>query len=123
MRPTTPQSDIARYADMFAAMGTHSRLRIMRVLLSAHPAGLVVGNIQKKLGLAASTLLYHLKKLHHKQLLVVHRDGVQLWCSANMAALEELFRFLYSECCTRNRVFSPEVVVRVKSCWAKGALR
>lgn len=115
MKLKSPQSDIARYADMFAAIGTQSRLRIMRVLLSAHPAGLVVGDIQKKLRLAASTLSYHLKKLQHKRLLVVHRDGVQLWYSANMAALEELFGFLYSECCIRNRAFSPDVVVRVKS--------
>ena len=34
---------ITRYADMFAAMGTESRLHIMQLLLSAHPDGLVVG--------------------------------------------------------------------------------
>ncbi len=32
-----------RYADMFSAMGTEPRLRIVRLLLSAHPEGLVVG--------------------------------------------------------------------------------
>jgi hypothetical protein len=41
--------DVARYADMFAAMGTESRLRIMQLLLSAHPEGMVVGEIQAEL--------------------------------------------------------------------------
>ena len=35
--------DVARYADMFAAMGTEARLRIVRLLLAAHPEGMVVG--------------------------------------------------------------------------------
>ena len=36
---------ITRYADMLSAMGTDSRLRIMQLLLSVHPEGLVVGEI------------------------------------------------------------------------------
>ncbi|PYU70320.1 MAG: transcriptional regulator, partial [Acidobacteria bacterium] len=28
---------VAKYADMFSAMGTEPRLRIMQLLLSAHP--------------------------------------------------------------------------------------
>ena len=51
--------------------------------------------------------------------MVVRRDGTRLWYSANMAALEELLVFLYSECCIRNRVFSPDVVAQVKSLWGK----
>ena len=39
------EAHIARYADMFSAMGTEPRLRIMRLLLSAHPDGMVVGDI------------------------------------------------------------------------------
>ena len=37
--------EITRYADMFSAMGTESRLRIMQLLLSAHPDGMTVGEI------------------------------------------------------------------------------
>ena len=47
---------ITRYADMFAAMGTDSRLRIMQLLLSTHPEGMVVGEIQEELVLSASNL-------------------------------------------------------------------
>jgi ArsR family transcriptional regulator, arsenate/arsenite/antimonite-responsive transcriptional repressor len=46
---------IVRYADMFAAMGTESRLRIMQLLLSAHPDGVVVGEIQEELGISRIT--------------------------------------------------------------------
>ena len=54
---------IAKYADMFSAMGTEPRLRIMQLLLSAHPDGLVVGEIQEELDIPNSTLSHHLDKL------------------------------------------------------------
>ena len=44
---------VAKYADMFSALGTEPRLRIMQLLLSAHPDGLVVGEIQAEQRLAA----------------------------------------------------------------------
>ena len=115
MRPKTPDVNVARYADVLAAMGTASRLRIMRLLLSAHPDGLVVGNIQKHLGFTASNLSCHLKKLKNQKLVIVRRDGTRLWYSANVRTLEELLRFLYSKCCMRNRVFSPDRVVQIKA--------
>jgi len=59
---TTPEQ-LIRYADMFAAMGTESRLRIMQLLLSAHPDGMVVGEIQDELDISASNLSHHLEKL------------------------------------------------------------
>ena len=104
----------ARYADMFAAMGTESRLRIIRLLLSAHPEGLVVGDLIAELGIAASTLSHHLDKLKNEGLVRVRREGTYLWYSANEDALRELLNFLYSECCTRNNAVKPESVV--KSC-------
>jgi ArsR family transcriptional regulator len=41
--------EVTRFADMFSAMGTESRLRIMQLLLSAHPEGMVVGDIGDEL--------------------------------------------------------------------------
>src|SRR5438128_4160373 len=70
--------DIARYADMFTAMGTESRLRIMQLLLSAHPEGMVVGEIQSELGISASTLSHHLDKLKNEDLVRVSREGTFL---------------------------------------------
>src|SRR5882672_8451817 len=104
---------IIRYADMFAAMGTESRLRIMQLLLSAHPAGMVVGEIQEELGISASNLSHHLDKLKNEELLQVSREGTFLRCSANTATLQELLTFLYAECCTRNQAIEPEKIVRI----------
>jgi DNA-binding transcriptional ArsR family regulator len=105
---------ITRYADMFAAMGTESRLRIMRLLLTAHPEGLVVGDIGGELDIASSTLSHHLEKLKNEDLVRVRREGTFLWYSANTNALEELLGFLYAECCTRNNVVEPRKVVCCK---------
>lgn len=98
---------IARYADMFAAMGTESRLRILRLLLSAHPDGMVVGDIQSELGIPNSTLSHHLDKLKNEELVSVRREGTYLWYAANAESLQELLAFLYAECCTRSRAIEP----------------
>src|SRR5881409_2979982 len=81
---------ITRYADMFAAMGTESRLRIMRLLLASHPDGLVVGDISSELDIPNSTLSHHLDKLKNEGLglVQVRREGTFLWYSANTKALQ-----------------------------------
>jgi len=99
---------------MFSAMGTEPRLRIMRLLLSAHPDGLVVGEIQSELGIAGSTLSHHLEKLKNEDLVAIRREGTFLRYSANTESLQELLTFLYAECCTRNRAVKPETFVRLK---------
>jgi ArsR family transcriptional regulator, arsenate/arsenite/antimonite-responsive transcriptional repressor len=100
-KPTAEQ--IARYAHMFSAMGTDARLRIMQLLLSAHPEGLVVSDIQTELEIPNSTLSHHLDKLKNESLVNVRREGTFLWYTANTEALQELLTFLYAECCTRNK--------------------
>ena len=105
--------EITRYADMFAAMGTESRLRIMQLLLSAHPEGLVVGEIMSELGISASTLSHHLEKLKHEGLVDVSREGTFLRYTANTPALQELLGFLYAECCTRNKAIKPKTIMTI----------
>lgn len=111
IKPT--EDEIIRFADMFAAMGTGPRLRIMRVLLSAHPDGMVVGDIGGELGIPASTLSHHLEKLKNEGLVKVQREGTYLWYSASTEALQELLGFLYAECCTRNKAIEPQAIVRL----------
>jgi ArsR family transcriptional regulator, arsenate/arsenite/antimonite-responsive transcriptional repressor len=105
--------DVARYADMFAAMGTESRLRIMQLLLSAHPDGLVVGEIQSELEISASTLSHHLDKLKNEELIEMSREGTFLRYRASTAALRDLLGFLHAECCTRNRAIKPKHIVEI----------
>jgi ArsR family transcriptional regulator, arsenate/arsenite/antimonite-responsive transcriptional repressor len=104
---------VAKYADMFSAMGTEARLRIMQLLLSAHPDGLVVGEIQEELEIPNSTLSHHLDKLKAEGLVQVQRESTFLRYTASTDALEELLRFLYAECCTRNKAVKPEQIVQI----------
>jgi ArsR family transcriptional regulator len=107
--PTSEQ--VARYAQMFFAMGAEPRLRIMRLLLAAYPGGMVVGDIQTELGIPGPTLSHHLEKLKHVGLVTVRRERQYLWYAARAEALRELLGFLYEECCTRSRVLSPQAIV------------
>ncbi len=99
-----------RCADMLSAMGTEPRLRIMQLLLSAHPTGMVVGDIGAELDIPSSTLSHHLDKLKNETLVKVRRDGTFLWYTANTDSLKELLGFLFDECCSRNKVVKPEEV-------------
>jgi DNA-binding transcriptional ArsR family regulator len=111
---TNPTEDkVTRFADMFSAMGAGPRLRIMRLLLSAHPEGMIVGDLGDELDIAASTLSHHLDKLKNEGLVNVKREGTFLWYSANTEALQELLGFLYAECCTRNKAIQPQSIVRL----------
>jgi ArsR family transcriptional regulator len=101
------QDRVSEFADMFAAIGTESRLRIMQLLLSAHPEGMVVGEIQAELGLTPSNLSHHLDKLKHEGLVAVQREGTFLRCRARAESLQALLGFLYAECCTRSQAVSP----------------
>jgi ArsR family transcriptional regulator, arsenate/arsenite/antimonite-responsive transcriptional repressor len=109
----TGAHDVTRYADMFAAIGTEPRLRIVRLLLSAHPDGMVVTDIQTELGIPNSTLSHHLDKLKNEELIRVRRAGTFLWYSVNSEALRELLSFLYAECCTRNQAVKSRDVVQL----------
>jgi len=104
---------VTRSADRFSALGAEPRLQILRLLLSAHPEGLVVGEIQDEIGIPASSLSHHLEKLKQVALVKVRRDGTFLWYTADTDALSEIMNFLYEECCTRSRAVAPESLVQI----------
>src|SRR5664279_5838409 len=108
----TETEQVVRFAGMLAAMGTEPRLRIIRLLLSAHPDGMVVGEIQAELGIPASTLSHHLDKLKNEDLVKVQRESTFLRYNANAEVLQELLTFLYAECCTRSTAIRPDAIVQ-----------
>jgi ArsR family transcriptional regulator, arsenate/arsenite/antimonite-responsive transcriptional repressor len=92
----------ARVADRFAALGNEARLRIMRLLLAAHPVGMVVGDIQAELRMPGSTLSHHLERLKQQDLVEARRESTFLRYTARTEVLQQLLDFLYAECCTRS---------------------
>jgi DNA-binding transcriptional ArsR family regulator len=105
--------DVSRYAAMLTAMGAEPRLRIMRLLLAAHPTGMVVGEIGEELGMPGSSLSHHLDKLRNAGLVLVKRESTFLRYTANAEALRQLLGFLYAECCTRNQAVEPKAIVQI----------
>ena len=108
---------VTRSADRFSALGAEPRLQILRLLLAAHPEGMVAGEVQEELGIPASTLSHHFEKLKQVGLVQVRRESTYLWYSADTDALREVMNFLYEECCTRSRAVPVESVVQI----SKGA--
>jgi ArsR family transcriptional regulator len=98
---------------MLTAMGTEPRLRIVQLLLTAHPEGLVVGDIQSSLEIAPSTLSHHLEKLKHEGVVKVRRDKKFLWYTADTEALQDLLSFLFSECCGRTNAIRPDAIMQI----------
>jgi ArsR family transcriptional regulator len=114
MPSKTDVQDVARLADMFSAMGAEPRLRIMRLLLSAHPQGMVVSEIGEELEITGSTLSHHLDKLKNEDLVRVQREGTFLRYSANCEGLQALLGFLFAECCSRNKAIQPKQILCCK---------
>src|SRR5262245_26149536 len=112
-RQSDNTEETARFADMLSAMGTEPRIRIMRLLISVHPEGMVVGEIGSELDIPNSTLSHHLDKLKNEDLVKVRREGTFLWYSANSDTLRSLLGFLYEECCTRNKAIQPQTLVHI----------
>lgn len=104
---------VTRSADRFSALGAEPRLQILRLLLAAHPNGVVAGEVQEELGIPASTLSHHLEKLKQVGLVRVRRESTYLWYSTDTEALREVLNFLYEECCTRTRAVPAESVVQI----------
>lgn len=107
---------VQRVAGMFSALGSEPRVEIVRLLLAAHPEGLVVGDIQTELKIPGSTLSHHLEKLKACGLVASRRDRQFLRYAANAEALRELLGFLFAECCARNSVIPVRELVSPRCC-------
>src|SRR3954453_19616745 len=112
MKKPTPE-DITRYADMLAAIGAEPRLRITQLLLTAHPEGMVAGEIQQELGISASNLSHHLDKLKNEGVIKVKREGSFLRYTADTDALQDLLTFLFSECCARTKAVRADRIIQL----------
>lgn len=86
-------------ASQLEAIGNPIRLQLYRVLVRAGDEGTPVGSVQQKLGIAASTLSHHLRKLVDVGLVTQERQATTLICRAHYPAMQTLIGFLADECC------------------------
>ncbi|MBI2389632.1 MAG: helix-turn-helix transcriptional regulator [Deltaproteobacteria bacterium] len=103
--------DLARCAERLSALGHEARLAIVRLLLRAHPAGMVVSELQRELGIAASTLSHHLDTLHRHGLVEQRREGKFLRYTADATGLGSVLAFLVDECCSRSDLVPTDMLV------------
>jgi ArsR family transcriptional regulator, arsenate/arsenite/antimonite-responsive transcriptional repressor len=96
-------------ARQLEALGNPTRLRIYRTLVRAGRSGMAVGQIQEQVGLPASTLSHHLKRLVDQGLVRQERAGTSLICHAEYAAMSGLLGFLADECCADEGRVAPRV--------------
>jgi ArsR family transcriptional regulator, arsenate/arsenite/antimonite-responsive transcriptional repressor len=86
-------------AGQLEALGNQTRLAVYRTLVRAGDAGLPVGRLQERLGLAASTLSHHLHRLIQAGLVTQDRQATTLICRAHYPAMNRLIGYLADECC------------------------
>ena len=86
-------------AQGFAAMGSEARLQVLRALIRAGDAGLTIGDLQDRTGIAPSTLAHHMKFLAGAGVVVQERQGRTTINRACFDKLENLAAFILSECC------------------------
>lgn len=84
------------------ALGSPTRLRVFRTLVRAGHDGLAVGQLQERIGIAASTLSHHLKRLIDTGLVTQERQATTLICRAHYPSMDALLDFLADECCVES---------------------
>ena len=105
----TKDRRIHYYADLFKAFGSAPRLQIVRLLVTYGEKGCCVGDIQKEVGGANSTLSHHLQTLQQQGLVHSRKEAQWIYYTLNFATVKELLHFLMEDCCSRS---SPLVAIQ-----------
>ena len=93
----------AEAARMLAALGSEIRLSVYKELLRAGPDGVNVSDLQRALGVPASTLAHHLSTLTDAGLVGQERRGRELICTARYEEIRKVSAYLMAECCADTR--------------------
>ena len=94
-----PKLDIEEAAQGFAAIGSEARLQVVLTLVRAGRAGLSVGDILARTGMAASTLAHHLRFLVAAGLIEQEKVGRSVINRADFSRLEALAGYILAQCC------------------------
>ena len=96
-------SKLERHAEQLSALGHPIRLKILRFVVQAGPAGSAAGEIQDHVDLPASTLSHHLKRLVDAGVLSTRSEGTFHYYAADYTSLQGLTAYLWEDCCKRGK--------------------
>lgn len=83
----------------FGALAQETRLRVLRQLVQAGPAGRPAGALAQGVGASPSSLSFHLKELERAGLVTQRREARSIIYAAAYAGIGDLIRFLMQDCC------------------------
>ena len=83
----------------FAVLAQETRLNLVRLLASRGASGLAAGEIADNLGVAPSTLSFHLAALEQAGLVLSTRQGRRIIYAVRFIRLRQLLAFLSETCC------------------------
>jgi DNA-binding transcriptional ArsR family regulator len=89
----------AEAIDALGALAHEHRLALFRLLVERGPAGLPAGAIAERLGIAPSSLTFHLQHLQRAGLIMQRRASRQLIYAADFQRMAALLGFLTENCC------------------------
>ena len=90
--------EIDAAAKVFAELGNRPRLDILRLLIKAGRDGLLIGDIQARLDIPASTLAFHLRGVVGAGLVSQEKQGRTVLCRPCFDRVNEAISFK-EECC------------------------
>ncbi len=96
-------SKLDNHAEQLGALGHPVRLAILRFVVQAGTEGAAAGEIQRHVGLRASTLSHHLKRLIEAGVMQTRGEGTFHFYSADYASLRALTDYLWEDCCKRGK--------------------
>jgi ArsR family transcriptional regulator, arsenate/arsenite/antimonite-responsive transcriptional repressor len=89
------------------ALAQENRLAVFRLLVEHAPEGLPAGDIAERLGVAPTTLSFHLKELANAGMIAPRQDGRFIWYRAELGAMNDLIGYLTENCCSKSAVCDP----------------
>ena len=82
-----------------SALAQEHRLAGYRLLVQAGAQGIAAGTLADRLGLAASSMSFHLAQLANAGLVVQRRESRSIIYSADYAAMTRLMAYMTENCC------------------------